>query len=206
MYSTVTIARQYGCGGREIGRLLSERLGIPCYDRDLIALAAERSGMNEEALGSADEKASSSLLYTLVMGANMVHSTIDPYHMPINDKLYSLQSEIIRELADRGDCIFIGRCADHILSGRPRCVRVFLYADFDARVRTVSARESLSESDARDLIIKSDRRRANYYNYYTGNRWGKLENYDLSVATDRIGPEGAAALIAEYARCAWEKQ
>ena len=201
-----TIARQYGSGGHEVGRRLADMLGVKCYDRDLITMAAQKSGMSEEALGHVDEKAASSLLYTLVMGSNMYHSNVDQFNVPINDKLFCIQSEIIREIAEREDCVIVGRCADYVLNEHPQCVRVFVYADFEARVRTVCARESISEGEARDRIIKTDKRRSNYYNYYTGHKWGRLENYDLSISTDKIGVEAAARLIADYASLAFPKK
>ena len=202
MNTIITIARQYGSGGREVGIRLAEKLGIKCYDRDLITMAAEKSGLSEEALGHVDEKAASSLLYTLVMGSNLYHSNVDQFNVPINDKLFCIQSEVIRDIAEKESCVIVGRCADYILSEHPSCIRVFVYADFDARVRTICARQNVSEGEARDLIIKNDKRRSNYYNYYSGHKWGRLENYDLSVSTEKIGIEGAAELIESYARLA----
>lgn len=203
MNRIITITRQFGSGGREVGHKLAEMLGIKCYDRDLITMAAQKSGMSEETLRQVDEKAASSLLYTLVMGSNMYHSTVDQFNVPINDKLFNIQSEIIKELAEKESCVVVGRCADYVLADHPSCVKVFIYADFDNRVKTVCARQSVSESEARDLIVKTDKRRANYYNYYTGHKWGRLENYDFSVSTDHIGVEGAAKLIAAYANIAF---
>ena len=198
MNTIITIARQYGSGGREVGIKLAEFLGIKCYDRDLITMAAEKSGMSEEALGHVDEKAASSLLYTLVMGSNMYHSNVDQFNVPINDKLFCIQSEIIREIAEKESCVIVGRCADYVLAEHPACVRAFVYSDFDARVKTVCARQNVSEGEARDLIIKNDKRRSNYYNYYTGGKWAKLENYDLVISTDKTGIDGAARLIQMY--------
>ena len=202
MNTIITIARQYGSGGREVGIRLAEKLGIKCYDRDLITMAAEKSGLSEEALGHVDEKAASSLLYTLVMGSNLYHSNVDQFNVPINDKLFCIQSEIIRDIASKESCVIVGRCADYILAEHPSCIRVFVYSDFDARVKTICARQNVSEGEARDLIIKNDKRRSNYYNYYSGHKWGRLENYDLSVSTEKIGIEGAAELIESYARLA----
>lgn len=206
MNTIITIARQYGSGGRKVGEALAQLLGIKCYDRDLISMAAEKSGMSEEALGHVDEKAASSLLYTLVMGSNMYHSNVDQFNVPINDKLFCIQSEIIREIAEKESCVIVGRCADYVLAEHPSCVRTFIYSDFDARVKTVCERQSVSEGEARDLIIKNDKRRSNYYNYYTGHKWGRLENYDLSVSTDKIGIDGAARLIADYVAMAYPQK
>ena len=200
MNTIITIARQFGSGGREIGHKIAEILGVKCYDRDLITLAAEKSGLSEEALHHADEKAASSLLYTLVMSSNMYHSNVDHFNVPINDKLFCVQSEIIREIAQNESCVIVGRCADYVLSEHPRVVRVFLYSDFENRVKRICEEESISEADARERIIKTDKRRANYYNYYSGQKWGKVDNYDLALATDKLGQEGTARFIVEYAR------
>jgi cytidylate kinase len=200
MNTIITIARQFGSGGREIGHKIAEILGVKCYDRDLISLAAEKSGLSEEALHHADEKAASSLLYTLVMSSNMYHSNVDRFNVPINDKLFFVQSEIIRDIAQRESCVIVGRCADYVLAEYPRVVRVFLYADFENRVKKICAEESISEADARERIVKTDKRRANYYNYYSGQKWGKIDNYDLALSTDKLGPEGTARFIVEYAR------
>ncbi|MGM9653637.1 MAG: AAA family ATPase [Eubacteriales bacterium] len=203
MGTIITIARQFGSGGHEVGRKLAEMLGVKCYDRDLITLAAQKSGMSEEALGHVDEKAASSLLYTLVMGSNIYHSNVDQFNVPINDRLFCIQSEIIREIAAKESCVIVGRCADYVLTEHPRCVRVFVYSGFDARVKTVCERSSVSEGEARDMIIKNDKRRSNYYNYYTGHKWGRLENYDLSLSTEKLGVEKTARLIADYASAAY---
>ena len=200
MNTIITIARQFGSGGREIGHKIAEILGVKCYDRDLITLAAEKSGLSEEALHHADEKAASSLLYTLVMSSNMYHSNVDRFNVPINDKLFCVQSEIIRDIAQRESCVIVGRCADYVLAEYPRVVRVFLYADFENRVKKICAEESISEADARERIVKTDKRRANYYNYYSGQKWGKIDNYDLALSTDKLRPEGTARFIVEYAR------
>lgn len=195
----VTIARQYGSGGREVGHLLSERTGWKFYDKDLITLAAQKSGLCSEALQNVDEKAANSLLYTLALGSSIYNHGLEHVNLPINDRLFVVQSEIIKELAASGEgAIIVGRCADYVLAGRENLVRVYITADFDARVKTVMERHELTESAAKDLIVKTDKRRANYYSYYTGEKWGRADKYDLVVSTDRIGIDGAASLIADY--------
>ncbi|MBO6053322.1 MAG: cytidylate kinase-like family protein [Clostridia bacterium] len=195
----VTIARQYGSGGREVGRLLSERTGWKFYDKDLITLAAQKSGLSSEALQNVDEKAANSLLYTLALGSSIYNHGLERVNLPINDRLFVVQSEIIKELAATGEgAIIVGRCADYVLAGRENLVKVYITADFDARVKTVMERHELSESAAKDLIVKTDKRRANYYSYYTGEKWGRADKYDLVISTDRIGIEGAASLICDY--------
>ena len=195
----VTIARQYGSGGREVGRLLSERTGWKFYDKDLITLAAQKSGLSSEALQNVDEKAANSLLYTLALGSSIYNPGLERVNLPINDRLFVVQSEIIKDLAASGEgAIIVGRCADYVLAGRDNLVRVYITADFDARVKTVMERHDLTEPAAKDLIVKTDKRRANYYSYYTGEKWGRADKYDLVISTDRIGIDGAASLIADY--------
>ncbi|MBR5679437.1 MAG: cytidylate kinase-like family protein [Clostridia bacterium] len=195
----VTIARQYGSGGREVGRLLSERTGWKFYDKDLITLAAQKSGLSSEALQNVDEKAANSLLYTLALGSSVYNHGLEHVNLPINDRLFVVQSEIIKELAATGEgAIIVGRCADYVLAGRENLVRVYITADFDFRVKAVMERHELSQNAARDLIVKTDKRRANYYSYYTGEKWGRADKYDLVISTDRIGLEGAATLIQTY--------
>jgi len=195
----VTIARQYGSGGREVGQKLAEMAGYKFYDKDLITMAAQKSGLSTEALHSADEKAANSLLYTLALGSSMYHHGIDHVNMPINDRLFVLQSDIIKEVAAKDEgAIIVGRCADYVLSENPRLVRLFIYSDFDIRVRNIMEKHELTQSAARDLIIKTDKRRSNYYSYYTGEKWGKIDRYDLAVSTAKLGIDGCAEMIADY--------
>lgn len=195
----VTIARQYGSGGRECGKKLSELTGYKFYDKDLITLAAQKSGLSTDTLQHVDEKAASSLLYTLALGSSIYNHGVDSVNLPINDKLFVVQSEIIKELANSGEgAIIVGRCADYVLSGRDNLVRVYITAEFDSRVQTVMQRHNLTQSQAKDLIVKTDKRRANYYSYYTGDKWGKADKYDLVISTDKIGIDGAAQMISDY--------
>ena len=195
----VTIAREYGSGVRECGKKLAELTGYKFYDKDLITLAAQKSGMSTDALNSVDEKAASSLLYTLALGSSIYNSGMGSVNLPINDKLFVVQSQIIKDIANSGEgAIIVGRCADYVLSERDNVVKIYITSDFDTRVNTVMKRHDLTQSQARDLIIKTDKRRSNYYSYYTGEKWGKADKYDVVVSTARIGIDGAAGLIADY--------
>lgn len=195
----VTIAREYGSGGRECGKKLAELTGYKFYDKDLITLAAQKSGMSTEALNSVDEKAASSLLYTLALGSSIYNNGMGNLNMPINDKLFVVQSQIIKDIADSGEgAIIVGRCADYVLSERPNVVKVYITSDFDTRVESVMQRHELTQSQAKDLIIKTDKRRSNYYSYYTGEKWGKADKYDIVVSTAKVDIDGAAQLIADY--------
>lgn len=195
----ITIARQYGSCGREIGQKLAEKLGYKYYDRDLISMAAEKSGMNKEVLGEADEKAATSLLYTLALGSSVFAHGVDHINVPLNDKLYIVQSNIIKDIynGDEG-AVIVGRCADYVLSDKEDVIRVFISADFDKRVETVAERSNVSPSKAKDMVVKTDKRRANYYNYYTGRKWGKIDNYDLVINSTKSGADGAVKIIEAF--------
>lgn len=192
----ITIARQFGSRGREIGQKLAEALGYKYYDRDLISMAAEKSGMDKSVLGAADEKAANSLLYTLALGSSVYAHGVDNINVPLNDKLYIVQSNIIKDIYNGGEgAVIVGRCADYVLSEKENVLKVFISADFDNRVEVVSIRSAVTEAKAKDMVIKTDKRRANYYNYYTGQKWGKIENYDLVINSSKCGIDGAVKVI-----------
>lgn len=197
----ITIARQYGSGGREIGERVAELLGIPKYDKEFVTMAAEKeSSLDPRALEKVDEQATSSLLYTLAMGSNVFHSPHVSPALPLNDRLFAIQCSIIRSLADEHSCVMIGRCADYVLRDHPDRLSVFIYADLDIRKKRVSARHGVKESEALDIINKTDRRRASYYNFYTSNKWGKYDNYHIAINSGVLGVEGTARLIADMVK------
>lgn len=198
----ITIARQYGSGGREIGETVAEKLGIPLYDKELIAEAASKGKLDEGVLRHADESAANSLLYTLAMGSNILGATMQfGYKMPLNDKLFILQSDVIKECAAKGSCVIIGRCADYVLRDEKNLLRVFIYGDIDHRQQRIKERHpEVKPSQIIDVINKTDKRRASYYNFYTGNKWGKYDNYDIAINSSTLGIEGTAEIIFEYAK------
>ena len=193
----ITIARQYGSGGREIGELVAKALNIPLYDRYLITEAASKGNLNEEVIRKADESSANSLLYTLAMGSNTLGAAMHfGYKMPLNDKLFLLQSEVIKECAAKGSGVFIGRCADYVLREEKNILRIFIYGDLEHRQqRIISRHPDLKSSQIIDAISKTDKRRSTYYNFYTGNKWGKFDNYDLAINSSTMGIEGTANLI-----------
>ncbi len=197
----ITIARQYGSGGREIGEKVAKMLGIPFYDKELITEAASKGNLSEDVLRHADESATNSLLYTLAMGSNVLTTTQFGYRMPINDKLFILQSEIIKEYAQRGSSVIIGRCADYVLREDPNVFRIFIYGDLEYRkTRILSRHPEIKTTQVIDAINKTDKRRSSYYNFYTGNKWGKYDNYDMAINSSTLTIDGAAELIAETAK------
>lgn len=195
----VTIARQFGSGGREIGEVLSKKLGIKFYDKELISLAAKESNIAPEVFENVDEKATNSLLYSLSMGLYSFSSNYSAGdNLPVNDKLYILQHKIIKKLADEGPCVIVGRCADHILKDRNDVLRVFIYADLDYRVNRAIEVKDVKPSKAEQVVVKTDKSRANYYNFYSGKKWGLTENYDLCINRTKLTCEQVADIIESY--------
>ena len=197
----ITIARQYGSGGREIGERVAELLGIPIYDKEIITDAASKGDLNAEAIKHADETCASSLLYTLAMGSNILGTTMHfGYKMPLNDKLFILQSDIIRDYASEGSCVIIGRCSDYVLREEENILRIFVYGDLDHRKARVAERHpEIKSSQIIDTINKTDKRRSTYYNFYTGNKWGKYDNYDIAINSSTLGIDGTAEMICAMA-------
>ena len=198
----ITIARQYGSGGREIGEHIAEKLGIPLYDKQIITEAAAKGDLNIEVIKKSEETAANSLLYTLAMGSNIAGTTMHfGYKMPLNDKLFIIQSDLIKGYAANGSCVIIGRCSDYVLRDEPNILRVFIFGDLDHRKERVELRHpEVKPSQIVDLINKTDKRRASYYNFYTGNKWGKYDNYDIAINSSTLGIEGTAHMIANCAR------
>ena len=198
----ITIARQYGSGGREIGEKVAKQLGIPIYDKELITDAAIKGNLDENVTKLADESAANSLLYTLAMGSNVLGTTMHfGYKMPLNDKLFILQSEVIKEKAKDHSCVIIGRCADYVLRDEENVLRIFVYGDLDHRQQRIAARHpELKSAQIIDVINKTDKRRSSYYNFYTGNKWGKYDNYDVAINSSSLGIDGAAELIISCAK------
>lgn len=194
----IAISREYGSGGRRIGETVAKKLGISCYDKVLLQLTAQRSGLAPEFLEKSEEEASGSFLYhlsTAALGANFFYQ----YDAAIGDKAFFAQTAVIRELAEQESCVIIGRCGENILRERPRCLKVFLYAPEEARTRRLVAEYGITEKEARERIHRIDKGRANYYRYYTGEHWGRPHVHDLCINTATAGIDGAVDVIASMA-------
>ena len=194
----ITIARQFGSGGRDIVEALAKALGVKCYDKELISLAAKESGVDPEVFNNVDEKATNSLLYSLSMGLYSFGTGFNADRLPVNDKLYLLQHKIIKKLALDGPCVIVGRCADYVLRDCKNVVRLFICADMDYRIKRAVEKKGVKESKAEQVINKTDKSRANYYNFYSGMKWGDPENYDLSVNRTKLTLEQAIGVIQGY--------
>lgn len=201
MLPVITISRQFGSGGHEVGEKLARQLDVPFYDKALIAMAAKQSGLSEEVFAHADEKATSSLLYSMVMGSYSFGARVPGINeMPINDKLFIIQSDIIKKAAAEGPCVVIGRCADYILREHGNCLNVFVHASKEERIRRSIAKKDCEERKAADFVTKKDKQRANYYNFYSNKRWDDLQNYDITIDTSRFSVDQAVELLIDAAR------
>lgn len=196
----ITITRQYGSGGHDIGKSLAENLGIPFYDKELISLIAKQSGVAPEVFEHADEKAANSLLYSLSVGlynyGNGFSNSMGD--LPINDKLYILQHRIIKQKAENEYFVIVGRCADYILKDNPDVVKVFIYADLESRIKRAVERQDIEPARAKQAVVKADKNRANYYSFYSGQKWGQVDNYDLCINSTNLSTDQAVRLITNY--------
>lgn len=197
----ITIARGYGSGGRTIGKMLSKELGIHYYDRELLRLASDESGINEELFGKADEKIKSSFLYK-IMKKNYTGELIKPDSDDFvsNDNLFNYQAKVIRQLAEEEEqsCIIVGRCADYILRERKNVIRIFVNAPLEHCLDTLETMSNDSRKDLQKKIETIDKHRAAYYQYYTGREWDNAANYDLCINTSELSFEEAVELIKDY--------
>lgn len=187
----ITISRQYGSGGRFIGKRLSEKLGIPFYDQALLNLAAKQSGLASELFEHA-EKAASGLNFLLSMSTH-VPGLAGP---PLNDQVFMIQSDVIRHLAEQGPCVLVGRCAGDVLRDRTDCLNVYVHASLPDRIDRAVKHYGVPREQAKIILRKMDKNRAAYYEYYTNRRWGQAENYHLSLNSDSLGIDACVETIA----------
>ena len=194
----ITIGRQYGSGGREVGRRLASRLEIPYYDKEILSEASKDSGICEELFEDHDEKPTRSFLYSLVTGVQTHGNPSTMYmDMPLNHRIFLAQFDTIRRLAGNGPCVVVGRCADYVLRDEKNVVNVFLKADMEHRIERAIERGA-EPSRAQDIVTRHDKERASYYNYYATTTWGDVNNYDLCLDTGKVGYDGAVDMIIAY--------
>lgn len=194
----ITIARGFGSGGRTIGKMLAQRLSLDYYDMELLRLASEESGINLELFGRADETVK--LGFFKKYNKSYWDQPVSPSSMEFtsDDNLFQYQAKVIRDLADKQNCVIIGRCADHILKYRQDVLRIFFYADEESCIKTVTKLYGVPEKTAADRIHSIDRARAAYYKYYTGKQWNDVCNYDLCINTTKIGFDKAVDVVVAY--------
>ena len=194
----ITIGRQYGSGGREVGRRLASRLEIPYYDKEILSEASKDSGICEELFEDHDEKPTRSFLYSLVTGVQTHGNPSTMYmDMPLNHRIFLAQFDTIRRLAGNGPCVVVGRCADYVLRDEKNVVNVYLKADMEHRIER-AIELGAEPSRAQDIVKRHDKERASYYNYYATTTWGDVNNYDLCLDTGKVGYDGAVDMIIAY--------
>lgn len=198
MNTIITIGRQFGSGGREVGEKLAEKLGYAFYDNHLIAMAAEKSGMSHAALTDADEKAANPWLYAAM---SQTGQTSFGLNISTNDALFTVQAQIIRDIAKSENAVIVGRCSDYILKDEEvKLLNVYIYAPTEARIKRVLERENVStEQQALQMMKRHDKQRKLYYDFYTDRKWAAHENYHLTLNSDRFGIDGTADIIAAAA-------
>ena len=202
MNSVITIGRQYGSDGRAIGEKLAKDYNIPFYDKDILARASKESGICEDLFKDNDEKKTSSFLFSLAMDSTFLGYGVGfgsgDVEMPLSQKIFLAQFDTIKNIAKEGPCVIVGRCADYVLEDEPNVIRVFIHAEFEKRCRRVMERDDLPEKQALDAVMKNDKQRMSYYNYYTNNRWGDANNYNLTLDSGLTGVDGAVDVIKSF--------
>lgn len=196
----ITIGRQFGSGGREIGEKLAKKMDVPFYDKELLKRAAKESGLCEEIFENFDEKPSSSFLYSLVMDPYSLGYSNNGFDLPLNHKVFLAAFDTIKKIADEGSCIIVGRCADYVLQDYTNCINLFIHAPMEDRIKRISVKYDLPENKAKDMIYKKDKQRASYYNYYSNSKWADIKNYHLSINSSLLGIDGTVDMIVDLVK------
>ena len=194
MKTIITIGRQFGSGGKEVGIRVAKELGIPFYDKELLQEAAKKSGMCEKIFENFDERPKS-LLYSIAMDSYMFGLPGGGIGDSLEQQVYLATFNTIRQIAEKGSCVMIGRCADYALADNPDLLSLFIYAPMDVRVQRVAKRQNISPEKARSLILKTDKRRASYYEYYSSRKWGAVDSYDFCLDSSYLGIGRTVELI-----------
>ena len=201
MDTIITIGREFGSGGREIGELIADHYKIKCYDKDLLARVARESGFCQEMLENHDERPTNSFMYNLVMDTySFGYNSSSFVDMPISHKVFLAQFDTIKKIASEGPCVIVGRCADYALSDLPNVINVFIQADEATKIKRIRQRfaDITSDEKARDMMNRKDKQRQSYYNYYSSKKWGRVDSYDLTVNSSKLGIEGTANFIIQF--------
>lgn len=192
MNKIISISREFGSGGHEVGEKIAKKLYIPFYDRTLSEVAASNIGIDVSKIKEIDERAANSFMYSLVMGTSFVGNVTN---MTAQDRMFAEQSRLIEEYAQKGPCVIVGRCSDYVLRNNPNCIHFFICADIKERTKRVMETMSLNESNALTLIKKTDKARATYYQHYTGKKWGDPTSYDICINTYSTKLDQTAEMI-----------
>ena len=197
MKKLVTISREYGSGGRKIGKILAEKLGVPLYDKEIIDLAVEKSGLSREIIETAELRAKSSFSYSLASAMSFGDGYVGD-NVSLNEKLFITQVDVINQIASTGEGVIVGRCADYILREMPGVTNIFIHAETEDRIKRSIDEYGIDPDKVKNVVQTYDKARANYYNYHTCQKWGEYSNYNLSINSSYITEEEAANLIVSY--------
>ncbi|MDR0427231.1 MAG: cytidylate kinase-like family protein [Dysgonamonadaceae bacterium] len=192
----ITIGRQLGSGGRYLGEQLSEKLGIPCYDKELIQLASRESGLGKEFFERADEQSKHGFFNTFFGFRSGYMGDVTGNYLS-NEILFKIQSDVIKNLAEKESCIFVGRCADYILREHTKLLSIFVSAEIDDRIRIISENNKIPPENAKILIEQTDKKRAGYYNYFSNKTWGMATSYKLCFNSSFISIQDMISFIEE---------
>lgn len=189
----ITIGRQFGSGGHELGRKLASRLNVPFYDRELLTEAAARSDLTKEMIESLDEQPTSSFLYSLTSGVYGFNSEAT---LPLGNRAFLAMSETIRDIASRGSCVIVGRCAEYILAENPDLLRIFVRGEKDARIQRICEHLKVTPKEAAAMMAKTDKKRASYHDFYSDEKWGASTSYDVVINSTKLGIDTAVEMLA----------
>ena len=196
MKKLITISRQYGSGGRIIGKILAEKLGVPFYDKEIIDMAVEASGYSREVIEGAEMKAKSGFAYSLASALSFNEGSVGT--LSVNDRLFLAQFQVIKEIGETDQGVIIGRCADYVLREKPGVTNVFIYGEMEDRIARAIEKYGDSEENIKNTINSIDKARSNYYNYHTSQKWGQCANYNICINTSRLTEEQVADMIVGY--------
>ncbi len=199
MNTIITIGRQFGSGGHEIGEKLANHFGIQYFDKKLLSRAAKESGFCEEMLKNHDERPTNSFLYNLVMDTYTFGYNSSAFvDMPISHKVFMAQFDTIKKIAEEEACVIVGRCADYALQEYKNSLHIFIHAEEDFKIKRIMDTFHISEDEAREMMIKKDKQRQSYYNYYSTKKWGRSDSYDLSISSSVLGIDGTVDMLIQY--------
>lgn len=195
MKKIITIGRQCGSGGHTIGKMVAERLGIPFYDKEIIQKVAEKSGLSEKFIEKEGEYSTTSLLFNIATRGVSGYNVSDSDSMLLRDQINAYQTEYIKELAEQGACVIVGRSADYILEDREDCIHIFVYGNLEDRARRVEREHGVSSKESKSHVLERDKKRSRYYKHITDKVWGLAENYTLCLNSSELGIERCVEII-----------
>ena len=196
----ITIGREYGSGGHQIGEIVAKKLGIAFYDKQIISLAAQKSGLSDEFIANNEQRVKSGLMQNLAASAAYSSGFFSSQYLPLSESIFISQAQVIRDIAAKESAVIVGRCADYILEGRENTINVFIHAPMEARVKRIMSLHGIDEAAAMKEINRSDKERGNHYFRYTDMKWGKAQNYDICVNSALMGVEKTAEMLAKLAQ------